>query len=104
MRYLTYEKENLEWKPIYCNTHKNETTFEDIIKAITSENFIGKFNKSEHISITKPIKNDDKLYITTDINGNGNYNIWQIGGCFTDMEGFVIPCTYKVRKIGIMFD
>lgn len=102
MRYLTYEKENLEWKPIYCNTHKNETTFEDIIKAITSENFIGKFNKNEHISIASPIKNDNKLYITID--NNGKYNIWQIGGLFTDMEGFPIPNTYKVRKIGIMFD
>lgn len=102
MRYLTYEKENLEWKPIYCNTHKGETLFEDIIKAITSENFVGKFNKDEHISIAKPIKNDDKLYITVD--SNGSYNIWQIGGLFTDMENFVIPCTYKVRKIGIMFD
>lgn len=102
MRYLIYEKEDLEWKPIYCNMHRNETTFEDIIKSIISENFIGKFNKDEHISITKPIKNDDKLYITID--SSGSYNIWQIGGLFTDMEDFVIPCTYKVRKIGIMFD
>lgn len=102
MRYLTYEQKFLEWKPIYCNTNKDETSYEDIIKSITSELFIEKFNKDEHISIEKPIKNDDKLYITID--SIGMHNIWQIGGLFTDMEGFVIPHTYKVRKIGIMFD
>lgn len=102
MRYLTYRKENLEWKPIYYNTHKDKTLCEDIIRSIVSEEFVGKFNKNEHISITKPIKNDYNLYITIDT--NGNYNIWQIGGRFTDMEGFIIHNTYKVRKIGIIFD
>lgn len=102
MRYLIYEKEDLEWKPIYCNTHKDKTPCEDIIRSIVSEEFVEKFNKDEHISVTNPIKNDNRLYITIDV--NGNYNIWQIGGRFADMEGFIIPHTYKVRKIGIMFD
>lgn len=103
MKYFIYdEPKNIEWSVIYCNSHKEETTYEDIIKSIISENFIGKFNKEEHTSITKSIKNDKRMYIT--VGEDGNKYIWQIGGLLSDMEGFLIPCAYKVRKIGILFE
>ena len=104
MKYITLEKEseNMKWSMVYCNCNGNET-LEDIAKAIVTEYFVGKFNKEEHMSAGCPkIQNDEDLFILRD--SDGCNNIWQIGGEFSDMTGFIIPHLYKVRKIGIMFN
>lgn len=48
------------------------------------------------------IQNDKNLFILRD--SYGANNIWQIGSKSTDMNGFIVPHLYNVRRIGIMFD
>lgn len=104
MKYITFEKESesMNWSRIYCNLDGKETP-EDIAKAIITENFVGKFNKEEHMNAGCPkIQNDTDLFILRDTYGCNN--IWQIGGKSCDMTGTIVPHLYKVRKIGIMFE
>ena len=98
-KYFTYDRENTKWRLIYCDCHeeRNETV-EEIAKAIVSHYYIGRFKKEEYERLNKEdIKNDEKLVILR--NGSED-SIWQIGSNEKDMEGFTIPHTYKVRKIG----
>ena len=104
MKYITVDKdhEDMKWSRIYCNLDGKETS-EDIAKAIVSEIFIGKFQKEEHMNAGCPkIQNDKNLFILRD--SYGANNIWQIGSKSTDMNGFIVPHLYNVRRIGIMFD
>lgn len=97
---MTYLVKNKEWQYLYCS---NDDTDDNIIRSIVSESFVGKFNKEDHnYSVGLKIENDSKLYITRDI--EGHMNIWQIGSKMTDMEGFIVPHVYKVRKIGILIN
>lgn len=104
MKYITFDKESDEsrWSQVYCNLGGKETP-EDIAKAIVTESFAGKFNKSEYMNDGCPrIANDSSLFILTD--RYGCRNIWQVGGNVCDMTGFIVPHLYKVRKVGILFE
>lgn len=106
MKYITHSKSiDSEWKIIYCNCQDKKETNEDIVKAIISEFFVGKFSSNDYEPLLSEceIKNDDNVYITRDLDGKSN--IWQVSsGELTDMEGFKIPHAYRVRKIGFILD
>lgn len=101
MKYLPYDKEQIVNVMIYCNKKGEETT-EDIVRAIVTDYFVGKFVAKEHVSIASPIKNDENMFILRDTTGHDN--IWQVCGKITDYTDFIVPHLYGVRKIGIMFD
>lgn len=101
MKYMTFDKEQIVSVMIYCNKNDKETS-EDIIKSLTDDVFIGKFNKDDHLSVTTPIKNDNDIYIMRSM--YGYLYLWQVCGKISDYVGNVIPHLYRVRQIGILFD
>ena len=100
MKYITYNTEFMKWEMVYCNCHEDRAeTDEEIMKAITTCFYVGKFNASEHTCLSSHrIKNDGKLYILTDM--DGHQYIWQLGSSVSDMTDAIIPHTYYVRKVG----
>jgi hypothetical protein len=103
-------------KDVMCNIYntRNELIFladnddgskpssEEIIKCLTKEEFVGKFNNDDYEYSDKiKIGKDDDTYITKD--NDGVINVWKV---FTegvwDVNGNIIPGLYYVRKIGII--
>lgn len=101
MKYVVFDKEQCHWGMVYCNCHEDrEETDEEIVKAIVSCVYIGKFHACENICVNDGrIKNDSKVFILSDMI---NQYLWQIGSRVSDMNGAIIPHTYYVRKIGMI--
>lgn len=101
MKYILYDKDRLKWKMIYCNNHTNvPETDEEIARAIVSRQYIDRFDINENLCVNNmEIENNEKLFL---LMNNCVTEIWQIGDAVTDMEEFVIPNTYYVRKVGIV--
>lgn len=87
---------------VYCDRY-SDTYLDDAdidIMHCLDEFYEGKFNKDEYdYSNNKPIKDDERLYITYD---GYNYNVWQIQGSLTDIRNKIIPHVYRLCKIGII--
>lgn len=102
--YVIFNKSDIQWQMVYCNCHELDHEMpEEIVKAITSYNFIGKFYKDDYICMNDgrdAIKNDNNLFVLSDY--SGVKYIWQVGSKVADMEGFIIPHAYYVRCIGIV--
>lgn len=102
MKYILYDVNESDWELCYCNNGKANITDKEILDACVSHFYVEKFNANEHICIGEnPIKNDTRCHIMTQ---NGYNYIWQVGACVTDREGFIIPHTYYIRKVGILFN
>ena len=96
MKKIMCRYSNIQKGLIHCESDNPE----DVIKAITTEKFIGKFNKDEYKYVDETqIKNDDNLYITFD---GELYNVWQYRGKETSIINEVIPHVHKVRRIGLI--
>lgn len=100
-KYVLFDKEDCEWQMLYCNNHKDETeTGEEILRSMISCKFAGKFHADEYSCINRAgIKNDKNIYI---MNEDGVLYLWQVGSKVSDMEEFIIPHTYYIRKVGIL--
>ena len=100
MKYVVFNKKKKKKELLYSNID-NDTS--DIIKALVSHTYIGPFIASDHTCMSDGgIKNDHDMYIMRDYEGNNC--IWQVCGHVTDVEDFIIPNLYYVRKVGIIFD
>lgn len=100
-KYVIFDKESYMWQMVYCNNHKLDgETLEDIAKAMVSHQYCGKFSSEESTCMNgSGIKNDSNIFI---MNENGVQYLWQLGSKVSDMEGFIIPNLYHVRKIGMI--
>lgn len=99
-KYVLFEKDDCEWQMLYCNSHKEEESDEEILRSMTSCKFVGKFDAKAYCYVNSGgIKNDARIYI---INEEGIFYLWQVGRRVSDMEDFIIPHTYYIRKIGII--
>lgn len=101
MKYVIFDKESYVWQMVYCNTHKQDgEELEDIAKAMVSYQYCGKFSTEDAACMNGGgIKNDTEIFI---MNGNGVKYLWQRGSKVSDMEGFIVPHLYYVRKIGMV--
>lgn len=101
MKYVIFDKESYVWQMIYCNNHKPDgEILEDIAKAMVSFQYCGKFSSEESTCMNSGgIKNDSNIFIMSE---NGVQYVWQLGSKVSDMEGFIIPNLYHVRKIGMI--
>lgn len=101
MKYVIFDKESYVWQMIYCNNHKpDEEILEDIAKSMVSFQYCGKFSSEESTCMNSGgIKNDSNIFIMSE---NGVQYLWQLGSKVSDMEGFIIPNLYHVRKIGMI--
>lgn len=94
---------------IYCNCHENrEETDEEIIKAISSDYLVCKFegdalncDKNDILSRVNYV-DFSKTYITKHI--DAGIRVWEVCGRVTDMEDAVIPHAYYVRHIGSLIE
>ena len=101
MRYLLYDKDQIEKLMVYCDKNGEETV-EDIVKTSSFAYFAGKFISKEHEPIKSPIKNDENMFILIDI--NTCIYIYQVCGMLIDCRGTIIPHLYSVKVIGRMFN
>lgn len=100
-KYVIFDKESYVWQMVYCNSHKSDVEeLEDIAKAMVSYQYCGKFSSEGAICMNGGgIKNDNKIFIMSE---NGVQYLWQLGSKVSDMEGFIVPHLYHVRKIGMI--
>ena len=101
MKYVIFDKNSYVWQTVYCNTHKPDgEKLEDIAKAMVSYQYCGKFSSEDSICINDGgIKNDTEIFVMSE--GGVKY-LWQRGSKVSDMEGFIVPHLYYVRKIGMV--
>lgn len=101
MKYVVFDKESYVWQMVYCNTNKQDgEEVENIAKAMVSYQYCGKFSSKSSICMNSGgIKNDSAIFIMSD---NGVQYLWQLGSKVSDMEGFIVPHLYYVRKIGMI--
>lgn len=101
MKYVIFDKESYVWQMVYCNAHKQGgEELEDIAKAMVSHQYCGKFSAETATCMNGGgIKNDSEIFI---MNEDGVKYLWQRGSKVSDMEGFIIPHLYYVRKIGMV--
>lgn len=100
-KYVIFDNESYVWQMVYCNSHKSDgEVLEDIAKAMISYQYCGKFS-SEDATCMKSggIKNDTQIFIMSE---NGVQYLWLLGSKVSDMEGFIVPHLYHVRKIGMI--
>lgn len=62
-----------------------------------------KFTASQYVCANGDGVEDDPYMFTINTD-NGITEIWQLLGNATDMKGFTIPNTYRVKQIGIVFE
>lgn len=101
MKYVIFDKDSYVWQMVYCNTHRQDgEELEDIAKAMVSYQYGGKFFTENTTCMNGGgIKNDSEIFI---MNENGVKYLWQRGSKVSDMEGFIVPHLYNVRKIGMV--
>lgn len=101
MKYVIFDKDSYVWQMVYCNTHKsNGDGLEDIAKAMISYQYCGKFSSEDAVCMNDGgIKNDAQIFIMSE---NGVKYLWHRGSKVSDMEGFIVPHLYYVRKIGMI--
>lgn len=101
MKYVIFDKESYAWQMVYCNVHKQGgEELEDIAKALVSHQYCGKFSAETATCMNGGgIKNDTEIFI---MNEDGAKYLWQLGSKVSDMEGFIVPHLYYVRKIGMI--
>lgn len=100
-KYVIFDKDSYVWQMVYCNAHKSDgEELEDIAKAMVSYQYCGKFSSEDSICMNGGgIKNDSEIFI---MNEDGVKYLWQRGSKVSDMEGFIVPHLYYVRKIGML--
>lgn len=100
-KYVIFDKNSYVWQMVYCNSHKPEgENLENIAKAMVSYQYCGLFSSDNFVCANgSGIKNDDKMFI---LGEDGVQYIWQLGSRVSDMEGFIVPNLYYVRKIGMI--
>ena len=94
---------------VHCNCHENrEETDEEIIKAISSDYLVCKFeddalncDKNDILSRVNYV-DFNRTYITKHI--DAGIRVWEVCGRVTDMEDAVIPHAYYVRHIGSLIE
>lgn len=98
---MIFDKENYVWQMVYCNNHKPDgEVLEDIAKSMVSFQYCGKFSSENAVCMNSGrIKNDSNIFIMSE---NGVQYLWQLGSKVSDMEGFIVPHLYHVRKIGMI--
>lgn len=101
MKYVIFDKESYVWQMVYCNSHKQDgEKLEDIAKAMVSYEYCGKFSSEDALCMNGGgIKNDTEIFI---MSVDGVKYLWQRGSKVSDMEGFIVPHLYHVRKIGMI--
>lgn len=101
MKYVIFDKDSYVWQMVYCNTHKQDGEgLEDIAKAMVSYQYCGKLSIEDVTCMNGcRIKNDSEIFI---MNEDGVKYLWQRGSKVSDMEGFIVPHLYYVRKIGMI--
>lgn len=100
-KYVIFDKESYVWQMVYCNSQKPDgETLEDIAKSMVSFQYCGKFSSVVSVCMNGGgIKNDSNIFIMSE---NGVQYLWQLGSKVSDMEGFIVPHLYHVRKIGMI--
>lgn len=99
--YVIFDKKTYVWQMVYCNSHRPDgEELEDIAKAMISYQYCGKFSSGGTACMNGGgIKNDTEIFI---MNENGVQYLWQLGSKVSDMEGFIVPHLYHVRKVGML--
>lgn len=100
-KYVIFDRESYLWQMVYCNNHKpDEETLKDIAKSMVSLQYCGKFSSDGSVCMNGGgIKNDSNIFVMSE---NGVQYLWQLGSKVSDMEGFIVPHLYYVRKIGMI--
>lgn len=100
-KYVIFDRESYLWQMVYCNNHKpDEETLKDIAKSMVSLQYCGKFSSDGSVCMNGGgIKNDSNIFVMSE---NGVQYLWQLGSKVSDMEGFIVPHLYHVRKIGMI--
>lgn len=100
-KYVIFDRKSYLWQMVYCNNHKpDEETLKDIAKSMVSLQYCGKFSSDGSVCMNGGgIKNDSNIFVMSE---NGVQYLWQLGSKVSDMEGFIIPHLYHVRKIGMI--
>ena len=100
-KYVIFDKQSYIWQMVYCNNHKPDgELLEEIAKAMISFQYCGKFSLENTVCMNSSgIKNDNGIFIMSE---NGVQYLWQLGSKVSDMEGFIVPHLYYVRKIGML--
>lgn len=84
---------------VYCRNAKSDN---DVIKAITSEMYIGPLTADMYKRCNDPrFILSDKMFVTYDL--QGQTNVYEVLGKATDRENAVIPDTYYIRKLGNLY-
>lgn len=100
MKYILYEKDQIQKEILYASDCRGNDA--NIMRALVSYSYVEPFKAKNNICVNAGgIKNDDRMHIMKSLE-NGNYYIYQAGEAVTDCEGFLIPFTYYIRKIGVI--
>lgn len=105
MVYMTVDKKDLVWSKVYCHSHDGSNTDnsgEEIIKSINCLEYVSPFYEGDHTASTNKIKNDSNMFIVK--NQFGYFEVWQVGGLASDINGTLIEHLYNVRKVADIFE
>lgn len=105
MVYMTVDKKDLIWSKVYCHLHDGSNTdnnSEEVIKSINCLEYVSPFYEGDHTASTDKIKDDNNMFIVK--NQYGYFEVWQVGGLVSDINGTLIEHLYKVRKVANIFE
>lgn len=100
MKYILYEKDQIQKEILYASGCGGNDAA--IMRALVSYSYVEPFKAKNNICVNAGgIKNDNNMHIMKSLE-NGNCYIYQVCGAVADCEGFLIPFTYYIRKIGVI--